>query len=127
MDFIQMDDNLADNNAISPAAFLFIEYKVKQSHAHKYNLSMNIGCETPKINIFWTHILFCDKLDHELENRHSFNFTRGGSRISHGGDGAPTLVGGGANLRHRCFLVKTYIKTKEFGPVVGARTGNFCM
>ena len=31
--------------------------------------------------------------------------------------GAPTLVGGGTNLRHRHFLVKTYVKTKEFGPV----------
>ena len=36
-----------------------------------------------------------------------------------GGGGAPTLVGGGANLRHRHFLVKTYVKTKEFGPVSG--------
>ena len=35
------------------------------------------------------------------------------------GGGAPTLVGGGANLRHRCFSVKTYVKTKEFGPVGG--------
>ena len=33
--------------------------------------------------------------------------------------GAPTLVGGGANLRRRCFLVKTYVKMKEFGPVGG--------
>ena len=33
--------------------------------------------------------------------------------------GAPTLVGGGANLRHRHFSVKTYVKTKEFGPVGG--------
>ena len=33
--------------------------------------------------------------------------------------GGPTLVGGGANLRHRCFLVKTYVKRKEFGPVGG--------
>ena len=41
--------------------------------------------------------------------------------------GAPTLVGGGANLRHRCFSVKTYVKMKEFGPVGGARAGNFCM
>ena len=36
-----------------------------------------------------------------------------------GGGGAPTLIGGGANLRHRHFLVKTYVKTKEFGPVGG--------
>ena len=35
------------------------------------------------------------------------------------GGGAPTLVGGGANLRHRHFSVKTYVKTKEFGPVGG--------
>ena len=33
--------------------------------------------------------------------------------------GVPTLVGGGANLRHRCFSVKTCVKTKEFGPVGG--------
>ena len=33
--------------------------------------------------------------------------------------GAPTLIGGGTNLQHRCFLVKTYVKTKEFGPVWG--------
>ena len=33
--------------------------------------------------------------------------------------GAPTLVGGGANLQHRRFSVKTYVKTKEFGPVGG--------
>ena len=38
-----------------------------------------------------------------------------------GGGGAPTLVGGGTNLQHRCFLVKTYVKTKEFGPVGGGR------
>ena len=36
-----------------------------------------------------------------------------------GGGGAPTLIGGGANLQHRRFLVKTYVKTKEFGPVGG--------
>ena len=42
---------------------------------------------------------------------------RGGSRISHWG--APTLVGGGTNLRHRRFSVKTYVKMKEFGPVGG--------
>ena len=36
--------------------------------------------------------------------------------------GAPTLVGGGANLRHRHFLVKTSVKTKEFGPVGGGHT-----
>ena len=41
--------------------------------------------------------------------------------------GAPTLVGGGANLQHRCFSVKTYVKTKEFGPVGGGGAGNFCM
>ena len=42
--------------------------------------------------------------------------------------GAPTLVGGGANLRHRHFSVKTYVKMKEFGPVGGgACAGNFCM
>ena len=41
--------------------------------------------------------------------------------------GAPTLVGGGANPRHRHFSVKTYVKTKEFGPVGGVRAGNFCM
>ena len=33
--------------------------------------------------------------------------------------GAPTLVGGGANPRHRHFSVKTYVKRKEFGPVGG--------
>ena len=33
--------------------------------------------------------------------------------------GVPTLIGGGANLRHRCFLVETHVKTKEFGPVGG--------
>ena len=33
--------------------------------------------------------------------------------------GMPTLIGGGANLRHRHFSVKTYVKTKEFGPVGG--------
>ena len=42
---------------------------------------------------------------------------RGGSRISRWG--APTLVGGGANLRHMCFSVKTYVKMKKFGPVGG--------
>ena len=26
---------------------------------------------------------------------------------------------GDASLRHRCFSVKTYVKTKEFGPVGG--------
>ena len=36
-------------------------------------------------------------------------------------------VGGGTNLRHRCFSVKTYVKTKEFGPVGGGGAGNFCM
>ena len=36
--------------------------------------------------------------------------------------GAPTLIGGGANLRHRHFSVKTYVKTKEFGPVGGGHT-----
>ena len=43
--------------------------------------------------------------------------------------GAPTLIGGGANLRHRHFSVKTYVKTKEFGPFGGggAHAGNFCM
>ena len=39
--------------------------------------------------------------------------------------GAPTLVGGGANLRHRCFSVKTYVKTKEFGPVGGGAPETF--
>ena len=33
--------------------------------------------------------------------------------------GAPTLIGGGTNLRHGHFSVKTYVKTKEFGPVGG--------
>ena len=33
--------------------------------------------------------------------------------------GAPTLVGGGANFRHRHFSVKTYVKMKEFAPVGG--------
>ena len=33
--------------------------------------------------------------------------------------GASTLVGGGTNLRHRHFSVKTYVKMKEFGPVGG--------
>ena len=33
--------------------------------------------------------------------------------------GAPSLVGGGTNLQHRRFSVKTYVKTKEFGPVGG--------
>ena len=33
--------------------------------------------------------------------------------------GVPTLIGGGANLRHRHFSVKTYVKMKEFGPVGG--------
>ena len=37
-----------------------------------------------------------------------------------GGGGAPTLVGRGANLQHRHFSVKTYVKTKEFGPVRGS-------
>ena len=41
--------------------------------------------------------------------------------------GAPTLVGGGANLQHGHFLAKTYVKTKEFGHVGGARAGNFCL
>ena len=41
--------------------------------------------------------------------------------------GVPTLIGGGTNLQHRHFLVKTYVKMKEFGPVGGARTRNFCM
>ena len=39
--------------------------------------------------------------------------------------GAPTLIGGGANLRHRCFSVKTYVKTKEFGPVGGGAPETF--
>ena len=43
------------------------------------------------------------------------NSVRGGSRISHWG--APTLIGGGTHLQHWRFLVKTYVKTKEFGPV----------
>ena len=34
-------------------------------------------------------------------------------------EGAPTIIGGGTNLRHRCFSVKTYVKMKEFGPVGG--------
>ena len=34
-------------------------------------------------------------------------------------EGAPTLIGGGANLQHRRFLVKTYVKMEEFGPVGG--------
>ena len=33
--------------------------------------------------------------------------------------GAPTLIGGSDNLRHRHFLVKSYVKTKEFGLVGG--------
>ena len=33
--------------------------------------------------------------------------------------GVPTLIGGGTNLRHRHFSVKTYVKMKEFGPVGG--------
>ena len=44
-----------------------------------------------------------------------------------GGGGSPTLIGGDANLQHRCFSVKTYVKTKEFGPVGGGGAGNFCM
>ena len=47
----------------------------------------------------------------------TFKHVRGGSRISRWG--VPTLIGGGANLRHRCFLVKTNVKMKEFGPVGG--------
>ena len=39
--------------------------------------------------------------------------------------GAPTLVGGGANLQHRHFSVKTYVKTKEFGPVGGRAPETF--
>ena len=48
------------------------------------------------------------------------------SRVEPGADpgfpvrGVPTL-GGGANLQHRCFSVKTYVKMKEFGPVGGGR------
>ena len=53
-----------------------------------------------------------------INHLHHTTHTRGGSRISHWG--VPTLIGGGANLQHRCFLVKTYIKMKEFGPVGGA-------
>ena len=48
---------------------------------------------------------------------HEISISRGGSRIPHWG--APTLVGGGANPRHRHFSVKTYVKMKEFGPVAG--------
>ena len=33
--------------------------------------------------------------------------------------GAPTLIGGGANLRHRHFSVKPHVKMKVFGPVGG--------
>ena len=42
---------------------------------------------------------------------------RGGSRISHCGGANPHWRG--ASLRHKHFLVKTYVKTKEFGPVGG--------
>ena len=45
---------------------------------------------------------------------------QGRSRISCWG--APTLIGGGTNLQHRCFLVKTYVKMKEFCPVGGGAT-----
>ena len=42
--------------------------------------------------------------------------------------GVPALIGGGANLRHMRFSVKTYVKMKEFGAVGGgACAGNFCM
>ena len=39
--------------------------------------------------------------------------------------GVSTLIGGGANLRHRRFLVKTYVKMKEFGPVGGCMPETF--
>ena len=39
--------------------------------------------------------------------------------------GVPTLIGGSANLRHRCFLVKTFVKMKEFGPVGGGAPETF--
>ena len=41
--------------------------------------------------------------------------------------GVPTPIEGGANLQHRCFSVKTCVKTKEFGPVGGSHARNFCM
>ena len=36
-----------------------------------------------------------------------------------GGGGGRGPVLGGIDLRHRCFLVKMYVKTKELGPVGG--------
>ena len=46
-------------------------------------------------------------------------FTNSGADPGFPVGGAPTLIGVGANLQHRCFSVKTYVKTKEFGPVGG--------
>ena len=45
------------------------------------------------------------------------------------GGRVPTLIGGGTNLQHRHFSVKTYVKMKEFGPVGGGgvHTRNFCI
>ena len=40
----------------------------------------------------------------------------GGSWISRGG-GGHRPIGGGKDLRRGCFSVKTYAKTKEFGPI----------
>ena len=56
----------------------------------------------------------------------------GGSRISHRGERAP--VGGGVDLRCRCFSVKMYVKMKESGPIRGGvrpacppRSANECL
>ena len=48
----------------------------------------------------------------------SVNQASGRSRISLGGGG-----GGGADVQCRRFLVKTYAKTKELGPVGGRAPG----
>ena len=38
--------------------------------------------------------------------------------------GGRRAVRGGTDLRHGCFLAKTYAKTKELDPVGGARAGS---
>ena len=45
------------------------------------------------------------------------------------GGGMDPFLGRSVNLPRGCFLVKMYVKTKEFGPVEGggACAGNFCM
>ena len=59
---------------------------------------------------------YCDfvKMVYETQHVDKSEVDSGGSRIFHWG---------GANLRHICFSVKTYAKTKELDPVGGVCRG----